>query len=38
MQRRLLIFAADPRIRRLALLGVCLLLAACKQGGDGGGY
>jgi hypothetical protein len=37
VQRRLLALAARPGIRRVALLAVCLLLAACKQGG-GGGY
>jgi hypothetical protein len=38
MQRRILMLAADPRIRLLALLAISLLLAACKQGGNGGGY
>jgi len=36
--RRILLFAADPRIRPLALLAISLVLAACKQGGNGGGY
>ncbi len=38
MQRRLTALAADPLVRRVALLAVFLLLAACKQGGNGGGY
>jgi hypothetical protein len=38
MRRRILRFANDPRIRPLALLAISLLLAACKQGGNGGGY
>jgi hypothetical protein len=38
MQRRLMALAADPGMWRVALLAVCLVLAACKQGGGGGGY
>jgi hypothetical protein len=38
MPRRILLLATDPRIRPLALLAMSLLLAACKQGGNGGGY
>jgi hypothetical protein len=38
MLSRILLFAAHPRIRPLALLAMSLLLAACKQGGNGGGY
>lgn len=38
MEQRLMALAADPRMRRVALLAVCLLLAACQQGGNGGGY
>jgi hypothetical protein len=35
VQRRLLLLAAHPGTRRVALLAVCLLLVACKQGGGG---
>lgn len=38
MNRRLPVWLSRPIVRLVAVVSISLVLAACGQGGDGGGY